>query len=150
MEKLNVIAGSTDWRAHALSNFPCLPFKLDGVLLASVEGFVQGIKLLECDQRRQETFALWGKRAKAAGEHGSREYVWWAGREFIYNSPEHQFLIERAIRAKFQHNEGARLALSATQGLELIHNVGVESPFTSLPATTFCKILTEIREELKS
>ena len=72
--------------------------------------------------------------------------VWWKGQAIPYGSPEHHQLIERAIRAKFEQNADAMEALLATKELVLTHDLG--SPDDSaLPATVFCAILTQIREE---
>ena len=150
IETLNVSSGSLDWRAHALSNFPCFPFVLDRVAIASAEGFIQGIKFPQDDPRRQEAFRSWGKNAKRIGESASREHVWWNDCQLPYNSPAHRDLIERAIVAKFSYNEGARLALISTGDIVLVHDVEPESPFTSLPAAVFCRILTDIRTQLRT
>ena len=148
VEVINVSSGSEDWRAHTLSNFPCFPFELDGMTFASVEGFIQGIKLPEEDSRRQQAFTLWGKHAKQIGTEAKRESVWWNGQQFVYGENDHRALIRRAIVAKFYYNEGARLALMATGDAELIHDVGPESPHTSLTAAYFCEILRAIRWRL--
>jgi hypothetical protein len=52
------------------------------------------------------------------------------------------------IFVKFAFNAGARLAPKATAGVLLQHDIGLESPKTSLPAAVFCSILSELREEL--
>ena len=142
---LNVTSKSRDWRAYTLSNFPCFPFALDGQLFASTEGFIQGIKYPEKDTLRQQCFTSWGMVAKSMGEHAERKFVWWNGKAIRYGTAKHHRLIARAIRAKFACNLGALMALQATRGLILIHDVGPESPYTSLPASVFCEILTEIR-----
>ena len=145
---LNVYFGSADWRGHVLANFPAFPFVLDGTAIASVEGFVQGIKFPEHHESRTAAFSSWGAVAKRLGSDAERINVWWTGAEIAYGSDEHHRLIARAVRAKFAFNEGARLALKATAGLVLQHDIGPDSPVTSLPAAVFCRILTELREEL--
>lgn len=145
---LNVYYSSADWRGHVLANFPAFPFALDGTTLASVEGFVQGIKFPEGHKSRTSAFSSWGEVARRLGSDAERVHVWWNGARFAYGSPDHHRLIARAIRAKFAFNEGARLALKATKGLLLQHDIGLESPTTSLPAAAFCRILSELREEL--
>lgn len=145
---LNVNSASSDWRAYALANFPLFPFLLDGATIASVEGFVQGIKFPEGDPIRELAFLSHSLAAKQCGVDAKRVSVWWNGRTIPYGSAEHHKQIGRAIRAKFQCNRGAQLALQATRGLKLIHDLGPESPTTSLPGTVFCRILDELREEL--
>lgn len=145
---LNIGSRSDDWRAGRLSNFSADPFTLDGVRLASVEGFIQGIKFPENDPRRKRAFQSTGRDAKRLGMEAERKFVWWQGQVILYRSPEHQHLIEHAIRAKFEQNPEALKALLATKGATLTHDLGhPESPRTSLPAKVFCDILTRIREE---
>lgn len=148
MRELNVRFDSSDWRACALANFPIFPFALDGVTLASTEGFVQGIKFPRGDLRRPRAFRSFAWSAKEIGGQAERRYVWWNGRSELYGSSEHHNLIARAIRAKFAQNRGAQVALGATRGLVLVHRIGVEQPTTSLPASVFCAILHDLRSEL--
>ena len=147
---LNVSAISTDWRGVALSNFGLSPFILDGVLFASIEGFIQGIKFPEDDPRRAQAFQSSGIEAKQFSDLADRSGAYWAAVRIPYGSPEHHQLIKRAIRARIKQSAGLRQVLIATDGYTLIHDTGhgPDSPTTSLPATVFCKILTELRSEL--
>jgi len=131
-----------------LSNFPALGFVIDGVELASTEGFIQGIKFPEGDPRREQAFRMSGGKAKRMARGAEGRFVWWQGTEIAYGSFEHHALIERAIRAKFDQQPTAMQMLLATEGMELIHDLGTpESATTSMPARVFCAILTRIREE---
>lgn len=137
-----------DRMADLLSNFPEFPFTLDGVRLASTEGFIQGIKWPEGDPRREQAFRLFGGKAKRMGRGAERAFVWWLDQQIAYGSADHHALIERAIRAKFEQQPEAMRALLATEGTDLIHDLGYpEPPHTSLPAAVFCDILTRIRAE---
>lgn len=148
MATLNISSKSDDWRASRLSNFSVHSFVLDGEEIASVEGFVQGIKFQEECLIRYHAFHSVGKEAKKNGASAKNEFVWWKGQAILYGSTEHHQLIERAIRAKFEQNEDAMRALVSTGNLTLIHELGSpESPNTSLPAAIFCDILTRIRSE---
>jgi predicted NAD-dependent protein-ADP-ribosyltransferase YbiA (DUF1768 family) len=148
MPVLNIGSRSDDWRARRLSNFSADPFVLDGVWIASAEGFIQGIKFSEGHPIRQQAFQSVGAKAKRLGKNAERKLVWWKEQAISYGSTEHRKLIERAIRAKFEQNHGAMEALLATQGMTIAHDLGrPESPNTSLPAEAFCDILTRIREE---
>ena len=145
---LNISSGSSDPRARDLSNFPRFPFVLDGIELASVEGFIQGIKRPIGDPMRELAFRSFGKEAKRIGKHAERKFVWWQDKAIPYGSREHHLLIERAIRAKFDQNPKAMESLLATEGMILTHDLGyTESPHTSLPERVFCGILTRTREE---
>src|SRR5579885_3822512 len=98
MEKtVNVSSASTDWRGVALSNFGLSPFVLEGLLFASVEGFIQGIKFPEGDPRRELAFAASGWPAKRLGETADRSGAYWQGARIEYGSADHHRLIERAI-----------------------------------------------------
>ena len=57
-------------------------------------------------------------------------------------------MIERAIRAKFIANEGARDALIRTGRAKLTHSAS-DAQYTSLPAEVFCDILERVRTELQ-
>ncbi len=145
---LNIGSRTDDWRAKRLSNFSADPFILDGIKLASVEGFIQGIKFPEGNPRRDKAFSLAGREAKFIGKEAKTNFVWWQDKSISYGSPEHHDLIERTIRTKFNQNPEAMKALLATKGLTLTHDLGPpENPHTSLPAKVFCDILTRIREE---
>ncbi|WP_448151743.1 hypothetical protein [Castellaniella caeni] len=65
---LNVSFLSDDWRGVALSNFCLCPFVLDDVLLASVEGFIQGIKFAPGHPARERAFISSAWDAKACGK----------------------------------------------------------------------------------
>lgn len=148
---VNISFTSPDWRGQALSNFSLSPFVLDGLLFASIEGFIQGIKFAEEDPRRLQAFQLSGWEAKRLGGEADRSGVYWDGARLVYGSTAHHQLIETAIRARIQQSEGLQAALLSTQGAVLVHETGQEeSPTTSLPATVFCRILTDIREALIS
>lgn len=146
----NVSSTSSDWRGVALSNFQLSPFSLDGILFASIEGFIQGVKFPEGDPRRERAFVLSGLEAKELGGEADRSGAYWHGQRLAYGSPEHHQLIERAIRARIAQNAGLAQALASTAGKTVVHITGhePESPNTSLPAVVFCRIITQVRDEL--
>ncbi len=147
MGRVNASFRSDDARGRAMSNFSAHPFVIDGIRCASVEAFIQGIKFPPDDPRREEVFAMGGVAAWKMRVYAVGDYVWWGGVQISYRSAAHAELIRRAIEAKFAQNPDAFDALTSTRGLEIIHEPGgVESPLTSLPATVYCKILTDIRE----
>lgn len=110
-ETLNVYSKSDDWRARILSNFSPDSFLLDGESLASVEGFIQGIKFPEGHPRRLLAFRSAGITAKRLGINIAPDSVWWKHQPIPYGSAEHRNLIERAIRAKYEQNSEAKDAL---------------------------------------
>ena len=152
---INIISTAAGPEA-ILSNFAPTPFLLDGVECASVEGFIQGLKEPKPDRQRRICLrhgfeakrASSRKRNKKLRESG---VVWWQENAIPFQSEAYYALIERAIRAKFDHNELARHVLQATGEAELIHDTGKpEAPHTSLPAERFIGILTKIRSELQA
>lgn len=147
---INIAFTSDDWRGVALSNFALSPFVLDGVMLASVEGFIQGIKFPEDHPLRQQAFVSAGWQAKELGRSADRQGAWWGGARMGYGSPDHQHVIERALRARLAQNQGLQQVLRSTAGLVIRHEPGggPEPAVTSLPAEAFCRILTDIRDGL--
>lgn len=149
MQPLNIVGDSSDWRAKRLSNFSNDPFDLDGETFASVEGFIQGIKFPPNHPARLEAFQSVGMKAKKLGRGAQGDFVWFRGTTVIYGSPEHHGMIGRAMCAKFEQNREAMVALIATEGQVLTHDVGhPDSPKTSLPCDLFCAFLTEIRQKV--
>ncbi|MBB5216161.1 hypothetical protein [Parapusillimonas granuli] len=147
---LNVAYTSTDWRGVALSNFTLSPFVLDDTLLASVEGFIQGIKFPEDDPRRAQAFHSSAWDAKRAGEQAGRSAVYWSGQSIPFGSIEHHRLVARAVRARITQSLGLRTVLMSTKGMTLVHDTGhgPEPAVTSLPAAMFCATLAQLRDEL--
>lgn len=147
---INIAYTSDDWRGIALSNFSLSPFLLDDMLLASVEGFIQGIKFPEGHPARAQAFASTAWQAKDCGHGAHKDVVHWHDRRIPFGSADHHRLVERALRAKFAQNQGLRHVLKTTQGLEILHQTGegAEPALTSIPAAEFCRILTDIRAAL--
>ncbi len=170
---INVGSNESDPRSRLLSNFARTPFVLDGVRYASVEAFIQALKVPDADEQERIS-TLVGVEAKKVGRDyraeisGSYElggegvepegYVTnYQGIQIPYRSPEHYALIERAIRAKFDQNSGALDALVGDRYSErarITHvlarsdgSIVEESPTTALPAEVFTSILMNIRHE---
>ena len=151
----NIIGNSRDERSRLLSNFVNRPFEIDGQWMASVEGFIQGIKFPLYSRDRNRAFASSGSYAKKMSPKVKPLGVWLTTRASIgyspltvYGSYEHHLQIARALCNKFNQNPDCMAGLLATKGLTLTHDTGTpESPDTSLPATFFCEILTKIRDE---
>jgi predicted NAD-dependent protein-ADP-ribosyltransferase YbiA (DUF1768 family) len=136
-----------DWRVRVLSNFSESHFVIDGVEMASTEGFIQGIKWPEGHPNRGLAFKSHGFAAKKLGNGAEGKFVWWNGQEIVWRSVAHLALIDRVIRAKFEQSQGAMAALLATDGEVITHDLGKpENPNTSLPAWAFCGTLMSIRK----
>ena len=146
---INIAASSADWRGVALSNFCLSPFVLDGVLLASVEGFIQGIKFPPGDPLRELAFVASGQQAKGFSAQAAGQHVWWAEELLDYGSAAHLALIGRAMHARIAQNSGLQAVLRSTGKATIVHETGVpEAVTTSLKAEDFCRIMSAIRDEL--
>lgn len=153
-----------------LSNFAATPFKLDGVLYASIEGLWQAMKypdpLATEDPRydwnmplnRSEVAALAGHEAKNAGSNAGKmmkeknfPYVSYRGQFFNYKdfeagSARHYQIIYRATWAKIRSSQKARKILLKTKGLILKPDHKTDG---KVPASyEYYKILMEIRDSL--
>lgn len=146
-----------------VSNFADTRFVFEGQQFRSAEAFIHYIKYPEHHPEKKKVAKLFGKEAKKAVIREIREeinrkfragetpIVYWNGQEIDYRSPEHYGLIKKALRAKFEQNSEAYNQLMATGDKKLVHNIGrKESHNTSLPASEFTRILTELREEFHS
>lgn len=146
-----------------VSNFANTHFTFGGKQFRSAEAFIHYIKYPENHLDKKKVAKLRGKEAKNAvsGEIrakindllivGETPKVYWQGKEIDYRSDEHYSLIKEALRAKFEQNPEAYKQLMATGDRVLIHNTGrKENKNTSLPAVEFCRILTELRQELRA
>ena len=148
--RFNITSSSRDVRARLLSNFANYPFVIEKQHCASVEGFIQAIKYPHGSVERWRTFLQSGKTAKEASLPSPQSHIWWRGKQVAYGSEQHHALIERAIVQKCMQNEICMRALLNTDDLTLLHDTGArESPHTSLPASTFCDILTKLRTKLQ-
>ena len=148
MERINIGARSENEAERELSNFAAWGFTLDNIRLASREGFIIGLMLVEGGLHQELAFSSVGFEAKKLARHALRQWIWWNGKRFPFRGHEHVELIERGIRACFEQNPRLMKILLSTTGKELTHDLGrPEKPNTSLPAKEFCNILTKIREE---
>jgi len=146
--ELNIHSKSTDARARLLSALANRPFEIDGQMFSSVEGFYQGIRFAFEDPRRRRAFASSYGYAQQFHKEASGEFVWWKAEKIHCGSARHIEIIELAIRESFYQNPDRMKALLDTRGLRLRHLTGKEDePNSPLPAETFCKLLSKIRDE---
>src|SRR5690606_32746201 len=117
---------------------------------ASVEGFIQGLKFPEGDERREQAFHASAWDAKQLGEQADKITAYWAGKHMAFGSTEHHQLVGRAVRTRIEQSPGLCQVLMSTKGLVLKHETGhgPEPAITSLPATVFCEVLADLRDEL--
>jgi predicted NAD-dependent protein-ADP-ribosyltransferase YbiA (DUF1768 family) len=145
------IKSNCGWPAEELSNFASHPFALDGVRIASMEGFLQSLKF--SDQKIQiEVCKLVGYKAKAAGRHQDwrqSQTLYWNGTAFNRHGELYQTLLDRAYQAMFEQNEKFRNCLAATGSETLTHSIGrTNASETVLTQREFCSRLLNLRDGL--
>jgi predicted NAD-dependent protein-ADP-ribosyltransferase YbiA (DUF1768 family) len=148
LNPLNVYSRSDEEISRLLSNFAHTPFILDGVTYASIEGFYVSLKFLDED-KRAKLATLYGPVAKNMGKKSKLVTTCYRGEWFELGSATHPAFIKRVIRAKLEaHPEIAR-AFVATRPRPIIHDTGHPDPVGArFPAAVFCRLLSELREEL--
>ena len=123
------------WRngglGKALSNLFPYPFELDGVRLASMEGFLQSLKFQGIEEQDM-LIGLHGFKAWKIGQVGNDwregQILWWRGVPHQRLSREYHMLVERAYNACYEQNEAFRKALFETGVDILSHDIGHHDP----------------------
>lgn len=137
--------------SSALSNFAPHEFMLDGVKIASAEGFLQSLKFSNPDMQ-VHICSLVGMGAKRAGvkkNWKTDQTLYWRDKAIKRDSTEYQELLDRAY-TELAKNEGFKKALLASQQATLTHSVGkTKINDTVLTVREFCGRLTRIRKELQ-
>lgn len=146
------IKAGRPYPSGALSNFAAHPFNFRGVDVASMEGFLQGLKYKNPEMQKH-ICTLIGKKAKMTGAKKNwreSQTLYWQGTEIKRDSDEYQLLLDEAYEAMFTQNEGARKALLATGNAVLTHSIGKRKiNDTVLTEQEFCSRLMKIRTMLK-
>jgi predicted NAD-dependent protein-ADP-ribosyltransferase YbiA (DUF1768 family) len=149
------IRAKLEYPANALSNYAPHTFEIDGVRCASMEGFLQSLKInnpiFQIDVCR-----LVGADAKYWGEEHNVEWrkaqaLWWQGHRYDRHGQEYQELLDRAFEALFSQSIDFRKALLATGQEILTHSVGQSDPTISiLTEREFCSRLMRLRSRMAS
>jgi hypothetical protein len=124
---------------------------LDGVEIASMEGFLQSLKFKSPDMQREicKLVGIGAKRAGAKKNWQKTQTLWWQGNAIARESEEYQELLDSAFTAMFTQNEKARKALLATGKATLKHSIGrTKKSETVLTRQEFCSRLTKMRDKL--
>ena len=145
------IGSGNGYPSAALSNFAPHPFVLDGVEIASMEGFLQSLKFKNIDMQKY-VCTLVGKAAKYKGKDKKwwqTQTLYWQGKEYKRDSKEYQLLLNRAYNALYQ-NEGFKKALEASKPSILTHSIGKnDESKTVLTQSEFCGRLMKLRMGIK-
>lgn len=144
------IGSGSGYPSAALSNFAPHPFILDGVEIASMEGFLQSLKFKNKDMQKY-VCTLVGKAAKFKGKDKKwwkTQILYWQDKEYKRDSEEYQILLNRAYNALYE-NEGFKKALKASSGV-LTHSIGKnDQSKTVLTQSEFCSRLMKLRMGIK-
>ena len=145
-------AGSLDEEiGEWMSNLTPARFTLGGVSWASVEALYIALRTLDMEERMKLS-ELSGLKAKHRGRKLRKRNLvitQFDGRCFELGSAQHHEVVKEAIKAKLLAHPNKCAQFVATRPRTIVHDTGFpESRFTQLPAAVFCRILTELREEL--
>ncbi len=142
------IKAKAPFPAGALSNFASHPFVIDGIPCASMEGFLQSLKIEDIAEQ-ERVCSLPGPHAQSVG----RKYVWnlsgalwWRGAPIDRLSEDYQLLLDRAYDALFSQSQAFRTALAASGNTRLTHTLGKSDPCeTILTSEEFCSRQERLR-----
>lgn len=142
------IKAKAPFPAGALSNLAAHEFIIDGIVCASMESFLQGLKVAVAAE--QATFcALAGAEARGRGQRydwKTTGTLWWLGNGIDRLSADYQSLLDRAYDALFEQSKKFRDALAATGVATLCHSLGKDDPTeTILTTEEFISRLVRLR-----
>ena len=146
------IVSKAPYPAGALSNIAAHAFTIDGVACASMESFLQSLKVADAERQAQICGYKAGKAQGIGRRHNWRAEgrLWWRGAPVERLSDAYQALLDRAYEALFAQSAAFRDALAATGDAELVHTMGRIHPAnTVLTADEFCTRLTALRARLR-
>ena len=142
------IKAKAPYPAGALSNFAPHAFKLEGILCASMEGFLQSLKI-EDRAEQERVCGLVGSMAQSLGrtyDWSVTGTLWWRGQPYDRLSEDYQALLDRAYQALFNQSETFRNALAASGDDRLTHSFGKTDPcLTILTVDELCSRLERLR-----
>jgi predicted NAD-dependent protein-ADP-ribosyltransferase YbiA (DUF1768 family) len=145
-EPLNIVYDKTPAPFNLISNLAPTPFVMDGAHYASVEGFWQGLKFPD-DNDRTRIGELDRHSARKSGEKAKKvESIVYGGRDIRVGTYDHWQLMERACRAKFLQHEPARRALIDTGTRLLTHKVARDS--RTIPGVIMADIWMRLRDDI--
>lgn len=145
--------GSTNkYPSNKLSNFAGHAFALDGVAIASMEGFLQSLKFSNPEMQR-EVCKLVGFAAKKKGskKNWQRDQVlYWCGLPYRRDSDDYQILLDRAYEAMYNQSVGFRKALlAASKDASFTHSIGRNKiNETVLTTQEFCSRITRLHKRI--
>lgn len=130
-----------------ISNLAHTPFTFDDLAYASIEGFWQGLKIPDLEQRLAMAMLSGGEAKGRGGALAWAPMFDYGGMAIVTGSPEHWALMRNARFAKFTQNSDARQALLATGERWLTHKVRKDS--RTIPGAIMADMWMRIRSRLK-
>lgn len=147
-EPINIHSRIADPALRLIGNLAHTPFELDGKLYQSIEGFWQGLKFDDPEDRKRIA-ELHGTAAKRAGEAASAQDAFeYRGERFRVGRPDHWRLMREACHAKFTQCDPARRALLSTGERPLTHRMKRDSE--TIPGVVMADIWMRIRARLRA
>lgn len=128
MMKVIDIYSRGEYPSNILSNFYNNSFVIDGIRCASMEGFLQSLKVKNTDRQRR-TCLLSGIEAKKAPYwHENIRWkltgtLYWKGKPISRFSDKYQRLLDKAYFSLYK-NKTFRTALADSVGYKLCHSIG--------------------------
>ena len=123
---MEVGGNNKQYPGRNLSNFFPHPFTFRGIEVASMEGFLQGLKFKSPEMQR-EVFKLVGFAAKKKGAPKNwqqSQILWFQGNPIPRRSDAYQAILDEAYDAMYEQNAAFRKALEDTHDATLTHSIG--------------------------
>lgn len=148
---MNTIDISSKSDTSKLSNFEPYAFELDGVQVASMEGFLQSLKFKNFNLQIS-VCQLVGKSAKWYGRKQNwrdSQILWWRWLPYGRESIAYANLLTRVYLHLARQNRDFRNSLAVTGSLVLTHSIGKSDPKeTVITENEFCNILYKLRNDI--
>lgn len=145
---MEVGGNNKQYPGRNLSNFFPHPFTFRGIEVASMEGFLQGMKFKSPEMQR-EVFKQVGFAAKKKGKGKNwqqSQTLWYQGHPIPRRSQLYQDLLDEAYDAMYEQNAAFRKALEDTHNATLTHSIGRTSESeTVLTIREFISRLNKLR-----
>jgi hypothetical protein len=134
-----------------LSNLYPYEFEIDGIIMQSMEGFLQSLKTDDIYHKQK----LWDLSGGLAWKYGQqfnwkeKQTLYWQNKEINRHSNEYQKLIEYSYDRLFKNKEFVS-NLKESIGHDLNHTIGNTNPYkTVLTKYEFLDNLNRLRDKLK-
>lgn len=145
---MEVGGNNKQYPGRNLSNFFPHPFTFRGFEVASMEGFLQGLKF-KSPEMQAEVFKLIGFAAKKKGSSKNwqqSQILWFQGNPIPRRSQAYQALLDEAYDAMYEQNAAFRKALEDSHDATLTHSIGrTNESETVLTIREFISRLNKLR-----